>query len=205
VAPRIRRAVFALVAAASVAALVGTAFSPFLLIHHPLWLVGLAPEWRHIALAATKAPILPVVVVSALRKTLGLLASYGLGVLYGDAAVRWAEKRFPRLGRLVRAIERLFTSLGPPLLAVAPTHTLSILAGASGTRLAVFLAVTLVGQTFWSWVTYRFGAAVSDWTTPIVDFVSRHLIASTAATIAAVLIYVAVSRLRRRGASAEAK
>jgi membrane protein DedA with SNARE-associated domain len=198
VAPRIRHLVFALLAVASVMAIVGTALSPYLLVRHPVWLVALAPEWRHIALAATKAPALPIVGVASIRKVLGLCGSYGLGVLYGDATVRWTERRFPKLGRFVRSVERLFARVGLVLLIVAPTHTLSILSGASGKRLTAFLVPTALGQVFWSYLTYRFGAAVSDWTTPFVDFVGRHLLVSTLVTAGAVSIYALVSRLRRK-------
>ena len=87
-----------MLAIASGANLLGTAFSPYLLVHHPLILILLAPVGRHVALAAPSVPLIPMLVVGTLRRVVGLGATYGIGAIYGDAAVAWAEKRYPRFG-----------------------------------------------------------------------------------------------------------
>jgi hypothetical protein len=100
--------VFGVLAVLTLASLLGTALSPYLLVERPLVLVALAPEARHVALAAAAVDALPLIAVGTSRRVLMALASYGLGILYGASAITWVEQRYPRLARLVRFLERLF-------------------------------------------------------------------------------------------------
>jgi membrane protein DedA with SNARE-associated domain len=169
-----------------------------LLVRQPWLLVLLAPEGRHIALAAGSLPALPLIAAGSLRRVLGLAASFGIGAIYGDAAVRWAEQRYPRLAPFIRFLERLFGRFGALLLLVAPLHSISVLAGAAGTRLVAFLLAALMGQAVWVTITFYFGDAITVWTEPLIAFLSENIVESTLVCVGLVLLQQLVSRFRRK-------
>src|SRR6188472_749971 len=125
--PRLRAAIVGLFVAVTVASLLGTALGPYLLVRSPLGLVALSPATHHVAMAAATVAPLPLIVVATVRRVITGLAAYGLGYLYGSAAITWVEQRHPRLARVVRFVERLFARSGVALLAVAPAPTIAVL------------------------------------------------------------------------------
>jgi len=197
--PRARRAIVAVFGLLALGSIVGTALSPYLLVRQPWLLVLLAPEGRHIALVATSLPAVPLILLGSLRRVLGLVASYGIGALYGEAAVRWAEQRYPRLAPLIRFLERAFGRFGALLLLLAPMHSLTVLAGAGGTRFVAFLVSVTAGQAFWVTVTFYFGDAIAAWTGPVIAFLSEYLVESTLVCVALVAAQQILSRLKRGG------
>lgn len=177
--PRLRRLVWGLLGLTTTASVLGSAFSPYLLVRHPLWLVALSPDARHVVLSAGSVAPLSVILIGAARRVLMCVAAFGAGVLYGATAVSWLERRYPRLGALLRYFERLFARWGAPLLILAPTPTLCVLAGAARTRVPAFLAAVSVGQLASVAIAYFVGDLLSAWTDLLIDFLSRHLIEST--------------------------
>lgn len=196
--PRVRRAVLAMLGLLTLANLLGTAFAPYLLARAPWILILLSPEGRHVVLATPILPAIPLIAAAALRRLLGLAVSYGIGAIYGDAAVRWIEQRYPRFGAFVRFLERQFVRFGAVLLIVAPLHSISILAGAGGTKLLTFLGAALAGQIVLLAGTYLFGNALSAWTEPLLAFISENVIATTLVCVALVALQQVISRVRRR-------
>lgn len=200
VPPRARHALFGLVAVLVLANTLGTALSPYLVVEHPLFLVAISPEGRHVVLAASSVPAIPLVVVGTLRRALGLIGGFGLGLLYGEAAVRWAEERVPIMGRLIRFVERMFARFGLLLLAIVPLPGIALLAGASRTPFVGVMIAGLLGQTAWMTLTVKFGAAISNWTRPVLDFLSAHLVESTLVCAALVGLQQAFAYQRRKRA-----
>jgi membrane protein DedA with SNARE-associated domain len=193
--PRARRAIVGLFGLLALASVVGTALSPYLLVRQPWLLILLAPEGRHLALAAAQLPAPPLIALGCVRRVVGLLASFGIGALYGDAAVRWAEQRYPRLARLIGFLERAFARLGAPLLVAAPLHALAVLAGAAGSRFGTFVPAVTAGQVIWVTVYVFFGDAISGWTAPLIELLSENLVESTLVCVALVVLYQLASRL----------
>lgn len=194
---RARRLVFAAVAVVTALGTIGSALSPWLLVRHPLLLVALSPDVRHLILVAPQLPFLPVLVVGVLRRAAGLGTMYALGSLYGPLAIPWFEQQAPRLGKAIRWLERLFARLGAPLLVIFPIYSLGALAGAAGTRLKVFIAAMLAGQTLYVTSGYYFGDAIRGWTQPLLRFLGEHLVASTAVCLGAVALQQLWSRRGR--------
>lgn len=186
VPPRLRHAVFALAGFVVISSTVGAALSPYLLVQHPLLLVAIAPDGRHVVLAAPSSPAAALIVIGTARRMLAIVAGFGVGFLYGEAAVRWIEGRVPRLARLVRFLERMFERFGLVLLFVAPLPSIGLLAGAARTRLAGVLVAGILGQLTWMTLTVYFGDAISAWTKPLLAFLSRHLIETTIVAVALV-------------------
>jgi len=188
-------AILALLALVTVASLVGTALSPYLLVKSPLLLVAISPAAHHVALAAATLDPVPLITVATLRRTLTALAAFGLGALYGPAAVKWIEQRYPRLAKLVRWLERLFARWGVLLLTIAPVPTVAVLAGAARSRFVLFLPAVVAGLALWTAVTYTLGDLFSRWTELLTAFLDVYLLESTLVCIALVTLQQGYMRL----------
>ncbi len=182
----------------TVTSLIGTALSPYLLVKSPLLLVALSPAAHHVALAAATVDPAPLIAVATLRRVLTGLSAYGLGYLYGDAALQWIEQRHPRLARLVRFVERLFARFGVALLVVAPAPTVAVLAGAARSRLSLFVVALTLGHALWNTVTQFLGDTFARTTDLLTDFLGEHLLESTLACVTIVVLQQALTRLVRR-------
>ena len=199
--PRLRAAIWGLVIVTSVASLVGTALSPYLLVKSPLLLVAISSAAHHIALAAATVDPLPLIVVATMRRVLTGVSAYGLGYLYGHVAIVWVEQRYPRLARIVQWLERLFARFGVALLVIAPAPTLALFAGAARSRFFWFVSALFMGHAFWNTVLLYVGDAFARTTDELTAFLSEHLIESTLVCVALVAISQVFSRLRRRARS----
>ena len=84
---RLVRASWVLLVVLTAASVLGTAFSPVLLVKAPLLLVMLAPDGRHVALVAGRVDPWLLLAVTVVRRSLYSIGVYGLGAAYGDLAV----------------------------------------------------------------------------------------------------------------------
>jgi membrane protein DedA with SNARE-associated domain len=178
--------------------LLGTALAPYLLVKSPLLLVAISPASHHIALAAASVEPGPLIFVATVRRVLTGIAAYGLGVLYGRAALGWIEQRYPRLSQFVAWVERLFARFGVALLIVAPAPTVALFAGAARSRFVAFLFAVALGHALWNGVVVYVGDAVAVWTDLLTGFLGEHLLESTFVCVALVALQQALSRRARR-------
>src|SRR6478609_7779137 len=191
---RLIRGSWALLVVLTVASLVGTAFSPLLLVKAPLLLVMLAPDGRHVALAAGRVDPWLLTAVTVVRRSLYSIGVYGLGAAYGDLAVTWIEARARRLGPALRTLERAFARVGAVLLVALPFLSVCVLAGASRTRAVVFLPALLIGHCLWVVTTVWLGTRFAAETQAVVDFLSERLFESTLVCVALVAGYQLLTR-----------
>lgn len=81
--------------------------------------------------------------------TVRLLASdplfFLIGRWYGDAGVRWIEKRSATYGPIARRAEKWFGKASYPLILIAPNNYVCLFAGAGGMAVPVFVALNVVG------------------------------------------------------------
>jgi hypothetical protein len=191
--------VLALIGTLAAADAVGAAFSPYLLVEHPLALIALNADDRHVILLASRVELPWILLVAIPRRLLSAIAAYGFGACYGRTAVSWAERRYARVGRMMRWIERLLARVGAPLLVLMPGYTLGVLSGASASiRVRTFLPCVALGQVFLISGGYFFGSAISAWTDAIVAFASRYVVETTAVFVTIVVVQQGVAALRRR-------
>lgn len=196
--PRLRTAILGLFFGVTLASLLGTALGPYLLVKSPLLLVALSPATHHVALAAATVDRPLPIGVATLRRVLTGLASYGLGYLFGGAAIVWLEQRHPRLARFVRFVERLFTRFGVALLVVAPAPTVAVLAGVARSRVGVFLAALTVGHALWISLIQYLGDTFARRTDLLTELVGEHLLESTLICVGVVVLHQTFRRLRRK-------
>lgn len=195
---RLRAACFGLLAATTLAGLLGTALSPYLLVKNPLLLVALSPAAHHVALAAATVEPGPLITLATLRRVLTGVGAFGIGFIYREQAIAWLEQRYPKLAKLVAYLERLFARLGVLLLVVAPVPTLAVLAGAARGSFFRFLGALTLGHALWNTGTYYLGDAFASWTAVLTEGLGDHLLESTLVCVLLVVVQQSISLLRRR-------
>jgi membrane protein DedA with SNARE-associated domain len=128
-----------------IAGWVGDASAAYLVDHHPLWLITLNARNRNLLLVTNHVDALPYYTIGTLRLLLSDPLFYLLGVLYGDAAIKWMERKAPTYGKLMRSAERFFAIAAYPLVFLAPNNYICLFAGAAGMPIPVFLVLNLSG------------------------------------------------------------
>lgn len=194
---RVVQASWGIVCILTVASLLGTATSPLLLVKAPLLLVALAPDGRHVALAAGRVDPWLLLCVSVARRTVFGVALYALGAAYGDVAIGWVEARARRVGKALRVVERLFAKLGAPLLLITPFLALCVLAGAARMRFLLVLPALILGHCLWAGTTVWLGTRFADSAQVVVDFFATRLLESTLVCCALVAAHQLYTRRKR--------
>ena len=127
--------------------LIGVASSLYLVNHYPLLLVALSPLGRHVILVAPIVDPVALVVAGVVRRMIFYLACFHLGRALGPIGIVWLEARAARFARFVRWLERLFSRAPHAVVLGMAGPTVSTLAGISGMRQGVFLALAISGLT----------------------------------------------------------
>lgn len=154
---------------------------------HPLWLVLLNPRTQNLVLVATKIGLLAYFASAIARRMLPHPLWFMVGRWYGDAGVRWLEKRSPDLGTMVTKLEQWFPRWGPLLCILYPHPLVCVLAGASEMRFGWFFLYNLVGIVAFVTVARLFGDLFKPVTEGITDFGGRYWIPLTVLTVAMAL------------------
>jgi membrane protein DedA with SNARE-associated domain len=167
-----------------IASYVGDALAPTLFDKHPLWLIALNARNRNLALTTNYLDAFSYYSVGFVRLLLADPIFYLLGYFYGDAAVRWAERRSRTFGGMLRSVEQFFQKASYPLVLIAPNNPICLFAGASGMSPPVFLALNITG-TIGRLILIRWlGDIFSDPIEIITDFIRSYRLPLTAVTIA---------------------
>ena len=127
------------------AANLGNAFLPVLLTEHPLLFIAMNPSNRSLALASGELSAWSFYLVGFLRLVAPDPLFFLLGRWYGDAAIRWMERKAPSYGELLRQLEQWFAKAQIPVVVIAPNNPVSLFAGAAGMGVAAFVAANVVG------------------------------------------------------------
>ena len=83
--------------------------------------------------------------VASLRLLVSDPLFFLLGMWYGDAAIRWVERKWASQGEMLRWFERAFGKAAYPLVFLAPNNPICLFAGASGMAIPVFLVLNVSG------------------------------------------------------------
>ena len=170
-----------------VAANLGNAFFPTLSTEYPLVLIALSAANRNLILASGQLPFVAYFVVATIRLILPDIAFFYLGYDYGDRALGWMERRTPRMGAMLRELERLFGRYGYFIVPLAPllipSNPICLVAGASRMRPRIFWTLDLIGIVgrvlIMAWIGDTFEGAVS-W---LLDFIAEYRIPLTIVTV----------------------
>ena len=167
-----------------IASYVGDALAPTLVDKHPLWLISLNARNRNLVLVTNELDAWSYYLVGTVRLLLADPLFYLIGYFYGDAAVRWAERRSRTFGGMLRSIERFFEKASYPLVLLAPNNPICLFAGASGMSPPVFLALNITG-TIGRLILIRWvGDIFSSPLDVLLDFIKEYRLPLTGVTIA---------------------
>jgi membrane protein DedA with SNARE-associated domain len=185
------------IVAPSVVGSVADVVGPGLITERPLLQMFLNPRNRYLLLAAPQVDPVPFLVVGFLRLVLTDPLFYLLGVQYGDAALRWAERRLADEAGFIRRFERLFARASHVIVTVAPNGYMCLFAGATGMPARTFVALDVTGTIgrlalFW-FVGEAFRGPLLD----VLDWVQRYQWWLIAASV--VLVSLQTRRQRRQG------
>ena len=174
-------------------AYVGDALSPTLVNSHPVWLILMNTRKRYLALTSTKIDPVTFFVVGVGRQMIVDPLYFILGRRYGDAGVRWLERKLGDGAAGVTVFEGWFKKAAYPMVAMAPNAIISVLAGASKMKASVFLALNLGGTVVTIIILRLFGDVFSGPLDSVLGFLRRYQWPLTAISIVLVVVQVVMS------------
>jgi membrane protein DedA with SNARE-associated domain len=183
---------------ALVLAMVGDVVGPGLINERPLWQISMNPRNRWLLLAAPQVAAWPFFIVGFIRLVAIDPLFYVLGLQYGDAALRWAERRLGDDAGLVRKLEHWVGRAAPAVVLIAPNGYVCLLAGATGMRLRTFLVLNVTGTLGRLTLFSVAGAAFRDQLLDLLEFVQRY----QWWLVAVSLLAVSLQARKRRGSEA---
>jgi membrane protein DedA with SNARE-associated domain len=192
-----RRIVVALVAL-SLVGKAGDALAPTLAVDAPLLLVALKSKGRYILLASRTVPVIPLVAVAVIRELATAPVVYRLGQLHGTSMLGWFDRRMPRMGRMMRAIERLFGRRRHLAVFLMPGGLTAMLAGSVGMSQAVLYPLAIAGQTLRVVLLLGLGELISAPLDALLGAMARYQWQFTAATLGLTVVHLLRSRRRMR-------
>jgi len=170
----VRNAVVGAAIAFFVMALVGDTLLLAQVDRHPALFIALNSRNRNLVLAKSFLSWEAFFGIATVR----LLASdplfFLLGRWYGDAGVRWIERRSATYGPLARGAERWFAKASYPLVLLAPNNYICLFAGAGGMSVPVFVALNLTGTVVRLTVLWFVTDSVSEPLDWVRDFIADH-------------------------------
>lgn len=161
-------------------------------------LLGSAADARNIIAVSTSLDLHTVLAIGLPRRWIGMVGSYGLGILYGGAVLGWTERKLPVAGRIGRWFERVYARWPRAMLLLWPAYATSFFAGSTRLPMKAYAPPMIVGQIAFVIGAYYLGSAADTWIDRIVDFFRAHLLESTVAFSVAVVLQQLVAHWRRR-------
>ncbi len=152
-------------------ALVGDSFLSYLLDRHPAVFIALNSRNRNLVLAKEYLDWWSFFAIGTVRLLISDPLFFLLGHWYGDAGIRWLERRSATYGPMARTAERWFSKASYPLIVLAPNNYICLFAGASGMSIPVFFALNLAGTIGRLAVLWAFGDIFStplDWVRELI-------------------------------------
>jgi len=197
-----RTAVTAVVAAVAVlviASNVGQALTTTWADRHPLALIALNSRNAILVLTTNQLDAWSYYGVASLRLLVSDPLFFLIGMWYGDRAIAWVEKQWASQGRVLRWFESAFTKAAYPLVFLAPNNPICLLAGATGMRLRVFVALNVSGTLARLWAIRVLGETFEAPIDDVLGFFARYRVPLLVASVGLVALSVWSDRRSGRG------
>lgn len=175
---------------------VGDALAPSLVDTHPAWLIALNARNRNLVLASNYLDAWTFYGIGVVRLLLSDPLFFLLGHWYGDAAVKWMERRTRTWGTILRQAEGWFRKYAYPVIFIAPNNIICLFAGAAGMPIRAFVAVNVAGTVFRLWIIRRFGEAFDGPIDDIVGWIGDNRAPLLVLSVGLVLISLALEAKR---------
>lgn len=173
---------------------IGDALAPTLVNEHPVWLILLNARKRYLVLASPHIDVVTFVVVGVGRQLLSDPLYYFIGRRYGDAGVRWLERKLGDGAAGVTIFEGWFKKAAYPMVAIAPNPIICVLAGASKMKTGIFFALNLSGTIVTIALLRKFGDAFSSPLEDVLGFLRRYQWQFTVLSVTLVVVQVLMAR-----------
>ena len=141
---------------------------------------------------------MPFVVVATIRRTLTDPLYFLLGHFYGNAAIRWVEKKGGG-GAAVRWVERIFSKASYPMVFLFPGALVCALSGSTGMRPLVFFILNVTGTITAVLVLRKSGDVFGGPLDSVLELFNRNIIGTTSITVAGVLAWLVWQRRQGQG------
>jgi len=179
-----------------VAGYTADALWPDLVNSNPLLLIALSAKNRYLVLVVNHLSSVSYYVVGSLRLLLPDPFFFALGWFYGEAALKWMERRTPTTGRYMRAVEGWFGKWGAPLVVLFPNNYVCLVAGAAKMRPIKFAALNIAGTIGRLFMLQIVGDVFAGPIDSVLDFIANWRIPLLVVSISLVAIFW-ISELRR--------
>jgi membrane protein DedA with SNARE-associated domain len=164
---------------------------------HPGWLIAMNASNRNLALASNNLDALAFFGIGFLRLFAPDLFFFWIGRWYGDAAIRWMERKAPTYGELLRQLETWFDKARFVVVAIAPNNPVCLFAGAAGMSYGAFLTANIVGTIGRLLLIRAFSSVFEDLLGSVTSFIGDYRWPITALSV--VLVGVTIWSDRRGG------
>lgn len=154
----------------------------------PLLLIVLSPVNRHLLLVAPTVSPAAFLSVAIARGLVSCVVGFQLGGAVGRSGLHWLDARSPGVGRFVRWVERLFERSAPAAILLLPGLLVSVLAGISGMRFGVLLALACAGLVVRMLAILGFALWFREPILWLLQFFDRNWLPITLAIVAIVVL-----------------
>ncbi len=157
-----------------IAANVGSLFYATLVERHPALLLALTSSNRVLVGVTNQLDAATYYGIGFARLLISDPLFYLLGLFYGDAALRWIERKMGEGAASIIWFEKAFKKARYPIVLIAPNNPVCLLAGATGMPVPVFLGLNAVGTIGRLYLARLFGKAFTAPISAVTGFLDRN-------------------------------
>jgi membrane protein DedA with SNARE-associated domain len=186
------------IALAFSSAQVAKAMWPTLLTEAPWTLLAMSSSTTRMLLVQPLVPAHVFFGLALARPLLLVPLYYCFGRCFGDAALRWVERKLGPDSRVISRVEHYFRRFSYALVAWSPNGAVSVMAGATRMRARTFFLVAAIGTLVKVTIVYYLGDALSAPLHDVANFVGRYQWYLTPLTFTLVAIQLVNRRRKNR-------
>lgn len=175
---------------------------PALIKDHPLVVIFFNPINRYLILAAPNVEAWEFFAVGFIRLVLTDPLFFMLGHWFGHGALDWIEEKTGNTG-MVPFIKKWFAKAGAAIVFLAPNAYVCVLAGASGMRIRLFVALNALGTLSRLVLIKLTGEAFEKPLNSVLDFVQRYRWQLVAFSVVTFAIQTATNKRKGKGGDLE--
>ncbi len=164
----------AYIVASQVGGYIGNANIALWFDSRPALLIMLMPRNTVLALTTPHLDATWWYVLGFFRNVLSDPVWFLFGFWYGERAIGWVERRSKTYGPLIREGQGFFRRYAYPLIFVMPNNYICLLSGASGIRLAPFIALNVTGTIARLMVIRQLGFTFSSPLASVSEFIAQY-------------------------------
>jgi membrane protein DedA with SNARE-associated domain len=169
-----RNATIGVLVAMVVLSNLGNVFFASFVNDRPAALIAMNASNRNLALVQGNLDAVVFFTVGFLRLLAPDWFFFLLGRWYGDASIRWMERKAPSYGELLRGLEQWFHKARFVVVAVAPNNPVCLFAGAADMSVKLFWVANVVGTAVRLVLIWTFASVFEDLLGSVRGFIGDY-------------------------------